>query len=196
MKDFNGLKNCLFCKVEFNSFQYNKVFCCKKCQRLSKLSVKLEHQKKYYKENIEKRQLYTINNKIKIAESNAKWYINNISEAKDKIKNREKKYLKNNVNYLIAKRLRTRLYCAIKNNQKVGSAIKDLGCSVEELKVHLESKFQLGMTWDNYGEWHIDHIKPLANYDLTNRIIFLELNHYTNLQPLWAEDNLQKKNKE
>lgn len=71
---------------------------------------------------------------------------------------------------------------------------KYLGCSVEELKKHLESKFQPGMTWDNHGlhGWHIDHIKPLASFDLTDLEQVRQACHYTNLQPLWAKDNLRK----
>jgi len=88
--------------------------------------------------------------------------------------------------------LRSRLYQAVRNQQKSGSAVRDLGCSIEELKQHLESQFQEGMTWENYGQWHIDHIKPLASFDLSNREQFLQACHYTNLQPLWAEDNLRK----
>jgi hypothetical protein len=60
------------------------------------------------------------------------------------------------------------------------------------LRARLEVKFQQGMSWDNYGQWHIDHIKPLAKFDLTDRTQFLAACHYTNLQPLWAEDNLSK----
>lgn len=51
------------------------------------------------------------------------------------------------------------------------------------------------MTWENYGEWHLDHIKPLVSFDLTKRVQFLETCHYTNYQPLWAKDNLTKSGK-
>jgi hypothetical protein len=80
---------------------------------------------------------------------------------------------------------------------KSGSAVRDLGCSFEKLKRHLESQFQPGMTWKNYGlhGWHIDHIKPLVLFDLTNRKQFLEACNYKNLQPLWAKENLSKKGK-
>jgi hypothetical protein len=103
----------------------------------------------------------------------------------------------NDINYKLSDRIRTRLRRAIKNNWKAGSAIKDMGCSVEELKLHLESKFQSGMTWNNWGKdgWHIDHIKPLASFDLTDRKQFLEAVHYTNLQPLWEGDNCSKGSK-
>lgn len=91
--------------------------------------------------------------------------------------------------------LRRRLNNALKNKQKSGSAIKDLGCTIVEFMIHIESKFQLGMSWDNYGKWHIDHIKPLSKFDLTKRAELLEACHYSNLQPLWAKDNLSKGSK-
>lgn len=92
--------------------------------------------------------------------------------------------------------LRNRLYQATRNDQKAGSAVRDLGCSIDYLKQHLELQFQEGMTWENYGLWHIDHKKPLASFDLTDREQFLEACHYTNLQPLWAIENLSKGSKQ
>jgi len=76
----------------------------------------------------------------------------------------------------------------------VGSAVNDLGCTIDELKARLESPFQPGMTWDNWGlyGWHIDHIIPLASFNLEDREQFLKVNHYTNLQPLWCDDNWEK----
>jgi hypothetical protein len=65
-----------------------------------------------------------------------------------------------------------------------------LGCSPAHLKAHLEAKFTEGMTWMNYGKWHIDHVKPLASAKTESEVY--PLCHYTNLQPLWAEDNLRK----
>ncbi len=98
------------------------------------------------------------------------------------------------LNYRILDNLRARLTQAIYNNNKSGSAINDLGCSIDELKVYLSSKFQPGMTWDNWGRngWHIDHIIPLSSFDLTDPEQFKKACHYTNLQPLWAIDNLKK----
>jgi len=83
---------------------------------------------------------------------------------------------------------------AIKKHSKTGSAVRDLGCSIDELKQHLESKFLPGMTWNNYGRfgWHIDHIRPLSQFDLTNPEQLKIACHYTNLQPLWWRDNLSK----
>lgn len=93
--------------------------------------------------------------------------------------------------------LRSRLNKALKGGYKIGSAIGDLGCTIEELKAHLESQFQEGMTWDNWSKdgWHIDHIKPLASFDLADEEDLKKACHYTNLQPLWAKDNLSKGNK-
>jgi hypothetical protein len=110
---------------------------------------------------------------------------------------RDGKKRQTNINFKLSKGLRTRLWSAIKDNQKAGSAVKDLGCSVEELKQYLESKFQPEMSWDNWSldGWHIDHIKPLSSFDLTDRKQMLEACHYTNLQPLWAKDNLSKSDK-
>jgi hypothetical protein len=76
-----------------------------------------------------------------------------------------------------------------------------VGCTSEELKLHFESKFQEGMTWDNYGEWHIDHIVPMSKFNLVtdnlklNKEEAMRSSHYTNLQPLWAADNLTKSDK-
>lgn len=94
--------------------------------------------------------------------------------------------------------LRSRFRMAIKNNSKRGSVIRDLGCTIKELKEYLESMFQEGMNWGNWAVrgWHIDHIKPLSAFDLTNRGELLEACHYTNLQPLWAIDNISKGNKQ
>ena len=101
------------------------------------------------------------------------------------------------LNFRLKCNLRSRINTAIKNNQKTGSAISDLGCSIEFLKKHLENQWQEGMTWENYGlyGWHIDHIQPLDYFDLSNKEEFLKACHYTNLQPLWAGDNLSKSNK-
>jgi hypothetical protein len=157
----------------------------------------LIRQKIYDENNREKKKLYS---KI--------WYQQN----KEKRLLQCKKYRQNNkeitnqyfykrkktdINYKLISNLRTRMYHAVKNNQKSGSAVRDLGCSISEFKLYLELKFQEGMNWENWGihGWHIDHIQPLDSFDLTNREEFLKACHYTNLQPLWAEENLKKSDK-
>jgi len=70
---------------------------------------------------------------------------------------------------------------------------KLVGCNNTELKNHLEARFVDGMNWENYGKmWHVDHIKPCSLFDVTKQEDLLAINHYTNLQPLWASDNLKK----
>jgi hypothetical protein len=91
--------------------------------------------------------------------------------------------------------LRNRLYEVLKRYKfpKKSSIFKHLGCDVQFLKLHLESKFKENMSWDNYGEWHIDHIIPLSSAQTEQELY--NLCHYTNLQPLWATENLKKSDK-
>lgn len=104
-----------------------------------------------------------------------------------------RRYLPNRLKH----NLRSRINHAIKSNFKTGSAIDDLGCSIEFLKKYLENQFTHGMSWDNYGKtgWSIDHIKPLDSFDLTDRAQYLIASNYKNLQPLWATENSKKRNK-
>jgi hypothetical protein len=90
--------------------------------------------------------------------------------------------------------LRTRVHLALKGTRKSARTLELLGCTVEELRAHLESQFKPGMTWGNQGYrgWHIDHIRPCASFDLTDPEQQRACFHYTNLQPLWAEENMQK----
>ena len=70
-----------------------------------------------------------------------------------------------------------------------------MGCNNETLKSHLEKQFKEGMNWNNYGEWELDHIKPISRYDLNNPDEAKECFNYKNLQPLWKTENRQKHNK-
>jgi hypothetical protein len=81
------------------------------------------------------------------------------------------------------------------NTPKKGSTFNIVGCTPQFLKEHLEKQFKDGMSWDNYGlyGWHIDHILPLSSAKNEDEIY--KLCHYTNLQPLWAKENLSKSNK-
>jgi len=90
-----------------------------------------------------------------------------------------------------------RLNHALKGAAKVDSTMTLVGCTIQELVVHIESQWQLGMSWDNYAldGWHIDHIRPCASFDLLDPEQQRQCFHYTNLQPLWAEENLKKSDK-
>ena len=97
--------------------------------------------------------------------------------------------------YRMISSLRTRTHQAVKAaglGRKLESTISLLGCSTEDLKSHLEQQFKPGMTWDNYGQWHVDHIRPCADFDLSVEAEQRACFHYTNLQPLWRHENLSK----
>ncbi len=95
----------------------------------------------------------------------------------------------------LSRLLRARVYRAAKRG-RAGSAVRDLGCSVAELRAHLEQMWRPGMSWENHGSgpgtWQIDHIRPLAGFDLTQRDQLLQACHYSNLQPLWFKDHVRK----
>lgn len=121
----------------------------------------------------------------KVRASLAAWRAENNAEY---LRNRRK----NDVQFRLASNLRSRLKMAIREKYKSGSAVRDLGCTIPELIGYLEILFEPGMSWENYGEWHIDHRRPLATFDLTDREQLLAACHWTNLQPLWALDNMRK----
>lgn len=117
--------------------------------------------------------------------------------ASGKCQARRRERLKTDVHYKISVLLRVRLSVAILGGQKYGSAIKHLGCSIDEFKKYMESLFLPGMSWANHGVngWHIDHIRPLSSFDLSSESDISKACHYTNLQPLWASENIRKGNK-
>jgi hypothetical protein len=178
-----GLRRCSVCKeikpLELFS-AYKQKSRCKEC--IKKISSE------YRQNNLEK---------CLIAER--RWYSNN-KKKKARYHKEYKIKQKDNIEFKLKKILRGRLWEAIRKRKKVGSAVKDLGCSVAELKKYLEKQFYDNsitgevMSWDNYGydSWHIDHIKPLESFDLTDRKQFLEACNYTNLQPLWSNDHNAK----
>lgn len=97
----------------------------------------------------------------------------------------------------ISNLLRDRIRCAMKRSiaKKSEKTMDLIGCSISFLMNYLEEKFQEGMTWDNQGKWHIDHIVPCASFNLSNPEEQKVCLHYTNLQPLWALDNMRKGSK-
>lgn len=90
--------------------------------------------------------------------------------------------------------LKERMRVALNSHVKAGKTAKLLGCSIPELREHLEAQFREGMSWKNYGQfgWHIDHIKPCSSFDLSDPAQQYLCFHYTNLQPLWWFENLAK----
>ena len=143
---------------------------------------------------------WQFNNKDKVKNYKRKWELNN-KEYKAKYfqinKKRilEKKYLrlKTDPNFRMKHYLGTRIRKVLTGIIKKSKLTQELvGCTIEQLWVHLEKSFKKGMTKENYGLWHVDHIVPCASFDLTDLNQQAKCFHYTNLQPLWAYENLSK----
>lgn len=213
-----GCKVCRYCKQEkpYSDFYRWKNspdgyhFCCKQCKK--------EMNQKRYEENKE-----VINKRTSISrairrqtdpefDEKLKEYSRKQAKSesykranqkyrkvhKDKINKYEAQRTANDVSLRITKRLRTRLHHFVNGVGKYSYHTKDLfGCSLEELMNHLESQFQEGMSWDNYGKngWVIDHIIPCSYFDMTDDIQVHICFNFRNLQPLWNFDNGSKNDK-
>jgi len=92
----------------------------------------------------------------------------------------------------IVENLRRRTRAVLQGINKSANTLDLIGCTPEQLRDHIESQFEDGMTWENYGEWHIDHKRPCASFDLMVEAQQRECFNFTNLGPLWAKDNLSK----
>jgi hypothetical protein len=156
---------------------------CKECRKIlyQSNSVSINEKSKiYYQETKEL-------NREKILERNRLWRKNNPTYTSDRKKIDPK--------FKMIKNIRRRLNRFINSNKltKRNTTIYLIGCTPDELKNYIENKFVNNMSWENQGMWHIDHIIPLSSAKTEDDLI--KLCHYTNLQPLWAKDNLRKSNK-
>ncbi len=159
--------------------------------------------RRYYKNNTAKcneasrkvsRKWYAVNREYSSA-CKKQWRKNNPDKVRAEAR-RQSLRIKNNLNKRILSRLRVRLGHAMRGQLKADKTLKLLGCSIENLKIYLESKFDSGMTWANYGKgWHIDHIMPCALFDLSKPENQRRCFHFSNLQPMWAALNISKGSK-
>jgi hypothetical protein len=127
---------------------------------------------------------------------------NNRKKTNTQQTNYQRKKRHKDVGYKILSLFRQRLLSVIKkcSGIKCDKSLNLLGCTLKQFKTHLESQFQEGMNWNNHGvykfgdsmKWHVDHIKPCALFDFTKAEDQKACFHYTNLQPLWAIDNIKK----
>jgi len=147
-----------------------------------------KHRNIYKEELLEYSQEYRKNHKEEIKKQRKEWY----QLHKNERNQYQNKKFQTNINYRIIHNLRGRLYKAFIRNPKLDTTINLLSCSIEQLKTHLGKQFTEGMSWNNYGQWHIDHIKPCASFDLSKPSEQAKCFNYLNLQPLWAKDNLSK----
>lgn len=175
---------CLFCKNSFKPKTGLQKHCSDFCKRKrndrilkpKRISKNREHVRNVYRE----------------------WYKSNenILEKKNKY---SKQRRDSNIQVKIASNIRSRFKEALKRERisKKCSVLDITGCSLKQLKKHLEQQFTSGMSWDNYGfyGWHIDHIIPVSRFDLTKIEEQKKCFHYTNLQPLWGKENMSKGNR-
>lgn len=150
------------------------------------------YDKQYYIKNREKRLLQCSNWLKNNKELKREYYNKNKNRININANIRELNRRKTDMNFRLRKNLRSRIRMAVKHNIKIDKKIDFLGCDIYTLRQHLESNFKDNMSWDNYGDWHIDHIKPCNKFDLTKEDERKKCFNYTNLQPLWAKDNYSK----
>jgi hypothetical protein len=200
-------------KTKKDGFQYKCKSCVNQYHKANKEQIRekqkqwIENNKEYYKEyyqaNKERKKEYDKKyrkeyyqaNKEKAKEHNKEYYQANKERIKEGYKEYKRNRIKTDPLFKMCHNLRVRTSRAFKNKgySKNTKTKEMLGVDWEVCKSHIEIQFTKGMNWDNYGEWHIDHITPLAS--AKNEQEICNLCHYTNLQPLWAEDNLRKGNK-
>jgi endogenous inhibitor of DNA gyrase (YacG/DUF329 family) len=169
--------------------KYNKEY------KLKNLVKVKEYFKLHYLKNKEQKMKYYLDNKEYLRQKAKEWYLRN----REKIIKKQVEYDKNkyrtDLNFRIKANLKPRIQKALKGLDKSARTMELVGCSPKELWKYLEKKFTQGMTRENYGKWHIDHIKPCASFDLTCHQQQLKCFNYKNLQPLWASENMSKGSK-
>jgi len=187
------MKTCSKCKLEKDLSDFYKKTAskdgyrseCKICNNI----LSRKYKREYYHKNKENINKDSIGKYLKEYKEKNKDKINSWRKnyREDKFKNDSVYKLTHNIRGLISAYLRKFGYTKSKKTELI------LGCSFEEFKTHIESQFQEGMSWENQGRWHLDHKTPISWAETEEQVY--ELNHYTNFQPLWAEDNLSKGNK-
>ena len=155
----------------------------------------VEYRRKNREKKITSDRLYYQNNKEDFLAKSKVYRQKN----KNKIKERFKQRYRSDIQFRIKNILRKRIGEVLKNQKTIKSlkTLEILGCSLRDFKDHLKKQFKDGMSWDNYGlyGWHIDHIIPCASFDMNDIEQQKKCFHYTNMQPLWAKENLSKSDK-
>jgi hypothetical protein len=211
MTNYDQTKVCTTCKVEKVITEFHKEKCgkygvkakCKDCFNEYKRNnpKQKEYRRANYLRHKEKKLAYKkeyyLNNSEKIKEYNKEYNARpEVKKAKTKYNREYEKNRKaNDELYKFKKSIQTNISRSIRSmGYRKNSRTQDiLGCDYNFVRSYIEKQFKDGMTWDNYGDWEIDHIKPISSAKDFADVI--KLNHYTNLQPLWAEDNRKKNNK-
>jgi hypothetical protein len=171
-------RECKTCQNDIRRYRYNKF--------PDVRQKHIDNNTKYYKKNIEYKKEYDKKREARIIEKRRIEKRNRYHEVEFK-----------NIETRLKRSLRSRTYFALTKGQKCMKTMELVGCDISFLRKHIESLFIDGMSWNNYGVsgWHVDHILPCDSFDLTNHEEQKRCFHYTNLQPLWAIDNVLKSNK-
>jgi transposase-like protein len=196
----DGLQSkCKECDKDYRNKNKSKI-----AKYMSEYNIKnrdllVKKKRQYRIENIDeirrRDRLWSIKNKEKVrANQEKQWSLNRKKYYAKAVERCKLRRSSDDIYYLKGK-ISHRVRMAMKGiGLRKGSATSEMiGCTWEEFHLHIERQFQKGMTWKNRNLWHIDHIIPLATATCEDDII--RLNHFTNLRPLWAEDNLRKSDK-
>lgn len=182
--------------------KYQKEYQHKKSEIKKQIRLKQKIQAQILKQNITHKKCKTCNNILEIKHfyKDRNRYRTQCKTCKyeyyyDSHMKSVKERLKKDITFKIIHRIRQLIRCSIKNQgyTKNSKTYEILGCDFDTFKKHIERQFTKRMTWENYGEWHFDHIYPISLGKTEHEII--NLCHYTNFQPLWASDNRKKSNK-
>ena len=189
-----GKKKCSLCQEIKNieEFQNNRTSkdgkrnYCKKCSKISDHKKYLNNRENIINRERLKRNTDDYREKAKIRSKTFK--------RKEWSRKYRKNKRKTNMAFRLRCNLASRIWDALTGKTKAAKTIDLLGMSINKFKNYLESKFQPGMTWDNYGYygWHVDHIKACCKFDLSKPEEQYKCFHYTNLQPMWGKDNFKK----
>lgn len=157
-------------------------------KNFEKLKKQREEKKQHTRERERK---YNVKNADRIKAKKLEWY----SKNKEKVKLYGKKryeLIKNDRDFRLKKVMRMMVQRVLKGKYKKSRTVEMLGYNHQDLINHIESTWQDGMSWENYGEWHIDHVKPISWFFKNDILDVKMINALENLQALWAKDNLSK----
>lgn len=174
-------------KKRSDYYYNNKDVCQKRMESYRNRPENKEKQKEYMKN-------YWKEKKENLAPKNKQYYYDNSVALNKKAYQKKRIRYYSDVEFHLKEVISARMRGALRHNYKSKSTEELIGCTIPELRAHLEKQFKPGMTWDNHAitGWHIDHIVPCDTFDLSNLDQQKMCFHYTNLQPLWYEENIKK----
>jgi hypothetical protein len=183
---------------KYEAYKERKALNAREFRRVNKakaLQSSRDSYRKYKEKRLTNNRVYRENNKIKIALMNKQWAEKNKEHKRAYARMYHKNRRLNDPLYALSCRCRVRITDVFRcmGFTKRSKSSEMLGCDWDTLKQFIEQQFTDGMDWTNRDQWHIDHITPLASAKTEERLI--ELCHYTNLQPLWASENMSKGSK-